>query len=124
MWDKAKAVEHLDKHALAQSAGRCAQFVRQAIEAGGVVLVRHLSAKDYGPSLTMVGFVAMPPSVVLTPAAGDVGVVQPIPGHPDGHMAMFDGTLWVSDFKQMHGLYPGPKYRELKPPFTVYRSPG
>ena len=124
MWDKDKAVRYLDEHALPQSAGHCAQYVRQAIEAGGMVLTRHLHAKDYGSSLTAVGFIEVPATAALAPLVGDVGIVQPIVGHPDGHMAMFDGTLWVSDFKQMHGLYPGPKYRELKPPVAIYRYHG
>jgi len=47
--------------------------------------------------------------------------VSPIPGHPSGHMAMFDGDLWVSDFEQLHGLYPGPGYRKIKPHFKIYR---
>ena len=52
---------------------------------------------------------------------GDVAIIQPIAGHPHGHMAMFNGTQWVSDFKQQHGLYPNTAYRSLKPPFTIYR---
>jgi hypothetical protein len=123
MWDKATAVAYLDAHVAAHSLGRCAEYVREAIEAGGVVLIRHTSAKDYGGSLTHVGFlpVAIPGS---PPQAGDIVVIQSIKGHPDGHMAMFDGHLWVSDFKQLHGLYPGPSYRVAKPPFTIYRYPG
>jgi hypothetical protein len=38
-------------------------------------------------------------------------------------MTMFDGTLWVSDFKQMHGVYPSEEYRTLKPTVTLYRYP-
>jgi len=55
--------------------------------------------------------------------AGDVGIVQPIKGHPHGHMAMFDGKHWISDFVQLHGLYPGPGYRTAKPPYAIYRHP-
>jgi hypothetical protein len=124
MWDKAKAVAHLDDNAEDESTGHCAQYVREAIEAGGVQLVHHASAKDYGGSLTAVGFTVAPPTAATAPEAGDVGIVQPIDGHPDGHMAMFDGTLWVSDFVQQHGLYPGPAYRDAKPPFTIYRYVG
>jgi hypothetical protein len=123
MWDNAKAVEHVDDNAEDESIGECARYVREAVEAGGVTLIRHGSAKDYGPSLIAVGFEAMPATAIDAPEAGDVGVVQPIPGHPNGHMAMFDGKLWVSDFEQMHGLYPNAEYRTLKPPVTIYRFP-
>ena len=121
-WDKTKAVAALDANAKEASHGLCAEYTRRAIEAGGVTLVRHTSAEDYGPSLTGVGFVAlMAPPPVYLPA--DVGIVQAIPGHPNGHMAMYDGTCWVSDFKQLHGLYPSPAYRAANPPFTIYRFP-
>lgn len=122
-WNAEKAVAFLRKHAEPHSTGRCAQHVREAIEAGGVVLFRHASAKDYGPSLTAVGFLAIPSGPGYLHRAGDVGIVQPIPGHPHGHMAMFDGRHWISDFVQLHGLYPGHAYRVAKPPYAIYRYP-
>ena len=36
-------------------------------------------------------------------------------------MTMFDGEFWISDFKRLHGLYPGASYRTIKPAFTVFR---
>jgi hypothetical protein len=56
-----------------------------------------------------------------TPMAGDVVIIQPITGHPDGHMAMYDGFIWISDFKQQHGLYPSEGYRTVAPPYKIYR---
>jgi hypothetical protein len=119
MWDVKKALAHLNANAHEHSLGRCAEYVRKAVEAGGVHLIRHTSAKDYGRSLESVGFKAPPASP--NAAAGDVVIIQSITGHPHGHMAMFNGAIWISDFKQPHGLYPGPSYRKLKPSFTVYR---
>jgi hypothetical protein len=123
LWDVEKAVEYLQDNAEPHSTGHCAQYVREAIEAGGVTLVRHGSAKDYGPSLNAVGFLAISAGVGYRHRAGDVGIVQPIPGHPHGHMAMFDGKHWISDFVQMHGIYPGKSYRTAKPPYQIYRHP-
>jgi hypothetical protein len=123
MWDKTAAVKHLDDNAEADSIGECAKYVRMAVEAGGVILERHALAKDYGPSLIAVGFRVVPDATPLAPITGDVAIVQPIPGHDAGHMTMFDGTLWVSDFKQMHGVYPSEEYRTLKPTVTLYRYP-
>ena len=120
MWNVKSALTYLNKHAHKHSLGRCAEFVRLAVEAGGVKLIHHLSAKDYGSSLERVGFKAV--AQVLTHfSPGDVAVIQPIPGHPHGHMAMFNGEIWISDFRQSHGLYPGPTYRKIKPAFTIYR---
>ncbi len=47
-WNLSKAVEHLISRASSHSLGKCAQYVREAIESGGVVLNRTNSAKDYG----------------------------------------------------------------------------
>jgi len=123
-WDEAKAVSYLVGHAQPNSLGRCAEYVRKAVEAGGVTLIRHASAKDYGQSLLVVGF----QKIVSTHAdanyhhlAGDVAIIQPIAGHPNGHMTMFSGQYWISDFVQYHGVYPGQSYRTAMPPYAIYR---
>ena len=51
---------------------------------------------------------------------GDVVVIQGIPGHPHGHMAMYDGSIWISDFRQPD-LYPGTAYRVARPSYKIYR---
>lgn len=116
-WNLQKAVQHLSSHASATSLGKCAQYVRQAIEAGGVTLVRTESAKDYGSSLTRVGFRVVTTTIYQK---GDVVIIQGFTGHPHGHMQMFDGVRWISDFTQKD-FWPGPDYRTKKPSFTVYR---
>jgi hypothetical protein len=121
MFDVQKAVAYLNEHARDHSLGRCAEFVRKAVEAGGAHLTRHASAKDYGSSLERAGLHAMSGLPTMF-QAGDVAVIQPIPGHPHGHMTMYNGKIWVSDFKQLHGFYPGATYRKLKPPVKFYRN--
>ena len=120
MWDVIKAVAYLDEHAQPHSLNQCAKFVRKAVEAGGVELTSTVSAKDYGPCLERALFRALS-ALPGGFEAGDVAVIQPIEGHPHGHMAMYNGALWVSDFTQMHGYYPGPAYRSLKPAVVLYR---
>ncbi|MFZ4833744.1 N-acetylglucosaminidase [Rouxiella sp. Mn2063] len=108
-----------------------------ALEAGGIKIpvprIRTLaSACDYGPSLQEKGFdpifthsgagkAEFTSLVIPGQQAGDVVVIQPIAGHPDGHIAMFNGLHWVSDFVQYKGFYPGPSYRNIKPAFILYR---
>jgi hypothetical protein len=126
MWDRSKSIRYLVSNAQPHSLGYCARYVREAIEAGGVILVRHASAKDYGPSLTKVGFRSICDSNSLKlyrHQSGDVAVIQPIVGSPDGHMCMFGGTYWTSDFVQYHGVYPGPTYRKLRPAFSIFGYP-
>jgi hypothetical protein len=118
MWDKNAALKQLEAQAGACSLGRCAEFVRRSVEAGGLRLQRCASAKDYDASLRAAGFVPLRTEAY---EAGDIIVIQPIHSHPHGHMAMFNGAQWVSDFRQLHGYYPGPGYRSVRPAFTVYR---
>lgn len=113
------AANHLRMHAQGHSTNNCARYVREAIEAGGITISRTHSAKDYGYSLHQAGFVEIDASTPLQP--GDVVIIQPIPGHPHGHMAMYDGTYWISDFVQNYGFYPGNGYRTAKPPYQIYR---
>lgn len=119
--DVDKAVEHLNDNAHAKSIHRCGEYTRQAIEAGGVTLQRHEDAKDYGSSLEAVGFsqVADPSSMSgYTPQRGDVAVFGAPGGSGSGHMQMYNGSQWVSDFRQNHFL-PGSKYSGT--PYTIYR---
>lgn len=55
-FDKAGAVNYANSHAEVGSRGRCAAYVRRAIEWGGIQLAHVGSAKDYGPSLLAAGF--------------------------------------------------------------------
>jgi hypothetical protein len=111
-----------------KSSGDCARFTREAIEEGfsQSIMPRHRSAKDYGASLLAVGFTAMP-GMCGGFQAGDVVVIEAFPGHPHGHMAMFDGSKWVSDFQQNNyvgregGLYPGKAWEQARPGYTIYR---
>jgi hypothetical protein len=123
MFDSDRAVKTLDSQALPGSHSQCGEYTRKAIEAGGIVLARRHFAKDYGISLQAAGFVSMG-QLRSGYLRGDVVVIEPIDGHPSGHMAMFNGTNWVSDFQQLHGLYPGLSYRMKQPRFTIYRYGG
>lgn len=126
-YDPAAAARFADRQAGNSSTGNCATFVRQAISnsaGGGLPLARTGRARDYGPNLQASGF----RPVTGAPQTGDVAVVQPYPGgNQAGHMEIFDGTNWVSDFHQNHGtdVYPGQGYRTNRPAYQIYRhAPG
>lgn len=117
-YDAARAADYADIHAQTQSHGRCARYVREAIERGGIRITPTPSAKDMGRSLVQAaGFY----EVSAPPRKGDIVVIQPAPGHPDGHAAIYNGRNWVSDFRQLHGFYPGPSYRNAQPRYKFYR---
>ncbi len=134
-WNVEKAVQYLRaKAGPPYGVGHCARYVREAIEAGGLKISQagSGSAKDYGPRLAQAGFVAQtgsdPPY-----QKGDVAVIDGFAqsaaegikkDHPDGHLAMYDGTQWISDFKQTGVLpYPGSDYEKAKPKIVIYRYP-
>jgi len=73
-------------------------------------------AHEYGPFLTKMGF-----GVINTTnfRLGDIAVFEGPPGSysdpntgiPYGHIQMFDGSQWISDFKE-NGFYPGGSYQD------------
>lgn len=112
VWDKEKAVRYLQLHVNGKSIGQCAAYTRRAIEAGGVVLSRHQYARDYGLSLMSAGFLELGRDLNHY-KAGDVVIFNGVnESHPEGHMAMYDGTVWISDFKQQ-SFYPGAAFRNV-----------
>lgn len=116
-YDGALAADYADRHAEPRSVGQCATYVRLAIAWGGISIPLTHHAKDFGAMLVAAGF----HEVTGTPQKGDVVVIQPAPGNPDGHAAIYDGNHWISDFRQLHGLYPGPAYRNAQSSYKIYR---
>jgi len=116
-----RVIAWLDSHAHLHSIRRCAAAVRQAMEAAGIQTAdRPLSgdAGDYGPFLLRHGARVVQPES-YEPHAGDIAVFDKSDDHRAGHIQVFDGEHWVSDFVQ-HSFSP---YREQAstPPAKVYR---
>lgn len=100
------AAAKASSRALRSSAGLCAKYVREALQSAGYKITPQKSAYMYHTNgiLTKAGFTKLPNG---TPeVAGDVLVWGPIPGHPHGHIQIFDGKDWVSDFKHRRDLRP------------------
>ena len=116
-----KVTDAINNSAKPGPTGKCATHVRKALEAGGVDTSGHpVDAKDYGPTLKKNGFEAVGGDD-YKPQKGDVVVIQPYEGgNPSGHIAIFNGTEWVSDTKQ-RDMWGGPGYRKHQPPHVVYR---
>lgn len=97
------AVKHLRKNAQPKPVRLCAGYVRQAITAGGVpTFIRPPMASWYSWYLPMIGFgqVDVDNLSTYTPQKGDLVVFGSTSRHPYGHIAMYDGNQWISDFKQ------------------------
>ena len=119
-------------HKLKYGRSQCAHYVKVALISGGVSSVHSgiRSAKDYGPWLLENKFKAVQGVAteitggvysISGQQTGDVVVIAASPDHPDGHMAMFDGVKWVSDFTQDLGFYPGKAYRNHHTSYVLYR---
>jgi hypothetical protein len=120
--DVDKAVSHLIAHASQHSTGLCARAVRLGLQAGGITISPSPAfAKAYKNILGRKHNFAEISRVNYDPKKGDIAVIENHPGgHPAGHICMYTGSLWVSDFKQRE-MYPGPGYRTHKPPFRLFR---
>jgi len=91
-----KAVAHLDSHALSRSHNCCAWFVMRAMQAGGCP-IGILPAHAYSKVLPLYGFKEIKTDKYQK---GDIVVFPAVKGHKWGHIAMWNGRQWVSDFKQ------------------------
>lgn len=122
-FDVDRAARYIAAHAESGSLGRCAAYVRAALQEGGLDMRGHpVSARDYGAFLVKRGFAQLP-GAGYQPVKGDIVVIQNYAGgDPHGHIAMYDGAGWVSDFKQ-RDMWGGPGYRKYQPPHTIYRMP-
>ena len=118
-----KAIDYLNDNAVPPyGEGRCATHVRKGILAGGIDITPHpVPAKDYGPYLEKYGFKEVSASS-YHPVRGDIIVMQSFPGasNPYGHIEMYSGTEWISDYKQSD-LYPGSKFKENNAEYHIYR---
>gem|GEM_PF-263430 len=122
-FDIEKAVSELNKNALSESIGKCAKYIRYALEAGGINTAGHpVPAAGYDSFLLEKGFETVNHKDYI-PIKGDIVVMESFMGvtnHPDGHIQMYNGTQWISDFRQ-NGFWPGSDYRNYTPYFTILR---
>jgi type VI secretion system secreted protein VgrG len=120
-FDRERFAQHLRENALpAFGTRRCAAFVREALEAGGLSAAsRPRRAKDYGPWLLSRGFRPVD-KVSYKARVGDVVVFEPVTTDGDGHIQGWDGQHWISDFVQP-SFWPSSRYKGASVAFAVYR---
>jgi hypothetical protein len=128
-FDKQKFGKHLRDNALPPyGKGRCAEYVRKAMEAAGLQTGgRPNWAKNYGTFLVSAGFSeifkdqhAPDAPAGYTPQAGDIVVLDGTSKSKEGHIEGYDGTNWISDFVQKD-MWAGPSWRSEKASYAIYR---
>ncbi|UXZ05264.1 CHAP domain-containing protein [Moraxella nasicaprae] len=83
-----------------KSQGRCALYVRRALQAAGYEFTPQPSAYMYANgTLANAGFVKISNNNYV-PQVGDVAVFNRSAKNPHGHIQIYDGNQWVSDFRQ------------------------
>ncbi|MFN7504713.1 MAG: hypothetical protein ACK5Q1_04045 [Limnobacter sp.] len=133
-FDINKAIQKLSSIANTSSQGKCALHVRLALDAGGIEVRPTIGqARLYDPVLSSYGFkrsryskgvlIDSSNCTKYSPEAGDIAVIPNVAGsRPEGHIAMFTGKEWISDFKQ-RDMWGGPIYRKADPDVAIYRFP-
>lgn len=123
-----KAAMYVSKNAHDGSKGKCARYVANGLEAAGYKFQRQPSAYMYATNGTLakMGFTEIDNRT--PPQAGDILVFPRSSSTPHGHIQIYDGKVYNSDFKQVGGALkrdwnsPGEKYRGLVP--TMWRDLG
>lgn len=130
-WNSQKAIKYLHHKAYPfkeykklpkEKKGNCAKRVREALAAAGIDTSGHPDyAKNYGPLLKRNGFKEISPNGYV-PRIGDIRVWQNAPGtNKAGHIHIYDGYQWVSDFFEPNLDGPNEHYRR-NPNYKIYRK--
>jgi hypothetical protein len=141
-YDIDKAVNYVNSNAYSPEGpnkfgkGQCSPFVPKAINVGfgDDRIPTNLAGSAYGPSLLRAGFTSVPVLNLAnySPLKGDIAVMNgPLGGRtcntgiggPCGHIQMYNGEKWLSDFFQTRKFWPGSAYENTTPQleFKIYR---
>lgn len=94
------AARAASRAALGRSLGRCALYVRKALQSAGYKFTPLPSAYQYAHgTLAGAGFTKISNNNYV-PQVGDVVVFNRTSKNPHGHIQIYDGNQWVSDFRQ------------------------
>lgn len=117
------AAKYARSHAEKESTGWCGKYVANALQAAGFKFDRPAEAWMYHAhgTLSKLGFGLVSNGLSgYTPEPGDISVTDKFKGHQYGHICIFDGRNWISDFVQN-----GPNvYKDGPGPMYFYRYGG
>ena len=113
-----KVINYVTTNAESHSRCMCAWYSMRAIQKGGCFPCGIYPAYAYNKILPQLGFKEIPQQG-YTPQKGDISVLPRNSRSAFGHIAIYNGQQWVSDFKQ-NDIYPGRYYRE-KGEYQIFR---
>ena len=110
-------IQHLTDNALSKSSENCASYVANALKAGDFVFNRQTYAYQYWSNEILTGIGYYEINKTSSYEKGDITVTENNDYHPEGHIAMWNGTNWISDFVQKSEYV----YPSNQPPIHYYR---
>ncbi len=120
-YDVEGAADYASRNAELKSKTWCAFYVMRAMQSGGNCPIGILPAYAYAQTLPQMGFEEVATEKGgAKPVKGDISVLPSNHKHPFGHIAIYNGKQWVSDFKQ-NDIYPGPAYRAVGK-YQIFRT--
>lgn len=117
-WNPQKAAAFATEHAEKKSVSLCAMYIRKAMMAGGIPIYWGGNACHYKYILPFLGFEKVEDDKAHE--VGDIVVFQPIGNRKYGHIAIWNGKQWVSDFKQQNIIVHS-DYRKEGCEYAIYR---
>lgn len=97
-WNAEETARYATENAFKKTIGLCAMYVRKAMIAGGIQLYQGGNAWHYKYLLPIFNFEEIDKKEKKE--VGDIMFFQPIGKRQFGHIAIWNGKQWVSDFKQ------------------------
>lgn len=98
--DIRKAANYISTHAKSTSQGLCARYVANGLVNAGLKFNRQPSAYLYNLELPIRGFKKIPYNKKYIKQIGDIAIFDKNQYHPYGHITMWCGNNWISDFIQ------------------------
>lgn len=117
-YDNNKAINYIKQHKSSKSKSMCAWYVMQALRYGGCRYCYIYPAYAYNKVLPKLGFEEVPINDYV-PQKGDISVLPTNVSSVFGHIAIYDGNCWISDFEQK-SIFPG-KYYKQNGKYQIYR---
>ena len=108
-YNNEKAASYATSHSAPTSRTMCAWYVIKAMWHGGCP-IGLVPAYAYDKILPQMGFEEMP-SKGYVPQKGDISVLPQNERSSFGHIAIYNGKQWVSDYKQSR-IYPNVTYKK------------
>ena len=98
--DIKKAANYISIHAKPASQGLCARYVANGLQYAGFKFNRQSAAYMYNKELAKLGFKKIPYNKKYIKQIGDIAIFDKNQYHPYGHITMWCGNNWISDFIQ------------------------